>query len=144
MLHLGWIGGYKMVHACYRSLQIYCIIMQWHRYLVEKVWNVCKSNARWWQILQCSRYTHLPFRAKVFIRRVMIGGLPLGSTLKRRGLGLYSCFFCTIPLEDIMPHRFIKPIVIWDLNNGFFSQYVQNGPNDEMEILFQFLQYRGL
>ena len=26
----------------------------------------------------------------------------------------------------------------------FFSQYVQNGPNDELEILFQFLRYWGL
>ena len=26
----------------------------------------------------------------------------------------------------------------------FFARYIQNGPNDELEILFQFLQYRGL
>ena len=34
-----------------------------------------------------------------FLARVMIGGLPLGSTFNRRGLGLGTCFFFTIPLE---------------------------------------------
>ena len=57
----------------------------------------------------------LPFRAKVFIWRVTIGGSPLGSALKRRALGPDARFFHTIPLED-NTHRFIKcPIacIIW-------------------------------
>ena len=34
------------------------------------------------------------------MQKVMFGGLPLSSTLKRRGLGLGTCFFCTIQLEE--------------------------------------------
>ena len=91
----------------------------------------------------------------------MIGGLPLGSALKTRGLAFDTCFFYTVPLED-STHRFIKcPIActiwkylsdIWQVltrcclrpQQWVFSQYVQNGSNDEMEILFQFLRYWGL
>ena len=81
----------------------------------KKLWNVCKSDARWWKILQRGWHSHLPFRAKVFIWRVVIGGLPSGSALKRRELGSGTCFFCTVPLKD-STHRFIKcPIActIW-------------------------------
>ena len=66
----------------------------------RRVWNVCKSDARWWQILQHGWHSHLPFCAKVFRWRVMKGGLPFGLTLKRWGLGSDTCFFCTIPLDD--------------------------------------------
>ena len=112
MLHPGWIGGYRMVHACYMSLQTYCIIMQWHPFLgyflkqkrcgmyVSRMQGVGKYYNMVW-------HSHLLFRAKVFIWRVMIGGTPLGSALKRLGLGPSTCFFCAIPLEDIT-HRFIK------------------------------------
>ena len=135
--------------------------LSWLSSKAAKLWNVCKSDARWWKILQRGWHSYLPFRAKVFIWRVMIGGLPLGSALKRRGLGSGTCFFCTVPLED-STHRFIKcPIActiwkylseIWQVltrcylrpQQWVFSQYVQNGSNDEMEILFQFLRYWGL
>ena len=81
----------------------------------------------------------------------MIGGLPLGSALKRQRLGSGTCFFCTVPLED-STHRFIKCHVactIWKYLSDIrqvlsscylrpqqwvFSQYVQNGSNDEIEI----------
>ena len=89
----------------------------------------------------------------------MIGGLPLGSALKRQGLESCTCFFCTIPFEDI--HRLIKCHIahiiwkylldIWKVltrcylrPHWVFSQYVQNGPNDELKIFFQFLRYWGL
>ena len=125
---------------------------------VENVWNVCTSNARWWQMLQRSLHSHLSIRAKVFIWRVVISGLPLGSTLKRRGLGSSMCFFCTIPFED-NAHRFIKCSVthiIWEVlirdlasfklslfeaSTMSFCLVCSNGLNDELGILFQFLQY---
>ena len=46
--------------------------------------------------LQHGRHSHLPFHAKEFIWRVVIGGLPLGSAFKRRGLGLGTILFCTV------------------------------------------------
>ena len=78
--------------------------------------------------------------------------------LKETRTGVGTCFFCTVPLEDCT-HKFIKcPIActiwkyllnIWQVltscylrsQQWVFSQYVQNGSNDEMEILFQYLRY---
>ena len=34
--------------------------------------------------------------------------------------------------------------MLFETSTWVFSQYVQNGSNDEMEILFQFLRYWGL
>ena len=75
-------------------------LVSWLSPKAKKLWNVCKSDARWWKILQRGWHSHLPFHAKVFIWRVMIGGLPLGSALKRWRLGSSTCSFCTVPLED--------------------------------------------
>ena len=105
-------------------------------------------------------HSHLPFHAKVFIWRVMIGELPLGSALNKWWLGS-TCFFCTILLEN-NTHRFIKRLVahsiwtylskIWQVlsrcylmpQQWVFAQHVQNVPNDELEIIFRFLWYWGL
>ena len=118
-------------------------------------------KGRWWQILYRGWHFHLPFHATVFIWRVVIGGLLLRSVLKRRELGYGACFFCTIALED-NTSRFIKcPTMhiilkylfeIWQvltrcylrLQQWVFAHYVQNGSNDEMEILFQCLRCQGL
>ena len=81
--------------------------LSWLSFKKENVWNVYKSNARRWQILQRGWHSHLPFCAKVFIWRVIVVGLPLRSSLKRRWLGSSTCFFCNIPLEGCT-HRFIK------------------------------------
>ena len=96
-----------------------------------------------------------PFYAKVFIWRLMVGGLSIRSVLSKRGLGSGTCFFCTILLEDSI-HRFInRPTVhiiwkylieIWQVlshcylrpQQWVFAQDVQNDPNVELEILFQF------
>ena len=93
--------------------------------------------------------------------RVVIRGLPLGSTLGRRGLGSCTCIFCTIPLVE-NTHRFNKcPIghVIWKYlqeiqqelfscylmpKQGVFALYVQNCPNNKLGILLQCLHYWGL
>ena len=109
---LAVIRWYTLVTGHYKYI---VSSLSWLSPKAENVWNVCKSNARWWQIFQHGWHSHFQFRAKVFIWRVMIGGLPLGSSLKRRRLGSGICFFCTILLED-NTHRFIKcPIacIIW-------------------------------
>ena len=108
--------------------------LSWQSPNAENIWNVCKSNARWWQIPQRGWFSHLSFQAKVFIRRVMIDGFPSSSTLRRREVELGKRFFCTIPLEDYthkiiicpIPHIIWKylfgrcyPFVIWCFNNGF-------------------------
>ena len=90
----------------------------------------------------------------------MIGGLPLDSTLKRRGLGLGTWFFCTIPLEG-STHKFIKCHItriilkylsnIWQILTRYlrpqkwvFSQYVQNGPHEKIGDNVQISRYWGL
>ena len=57
--------------------------------------------------MQGGWHSHLAFRAKVLIWRVIIGGLLSGPSLRRRGLGLGMCCFCTSPLENNI-HKFIK------------------------------------
>ena len=99
--------------------------------------------------------------AKVFIWRVLIGGLPLGIALKRRGLAMGNCFFCTIHIED-STHQFIQCLIvcqiwsyisqIWQvlsrcylmLKHWVFAQFTQVDPKSEMEIVFLFLRYWGL
>ena len=48
MVHLGWIGNKRMMHTYYKSLQIYCIIIQWHYYLgyhiKQKICGICVSQ----------------------------------------------------------------------------------------------------
>ena len=117
MVHLGWIGGSRIVQFLLHvttniSYHHPRMSLSWLSPKAKNVWNICKSNARWWKILQ--RGWHA-FYAKVIIWRVVIGGRPFGSALKRRGLGLVTCFFCTFQLED-NTHRLNKyPIVciIW-------------------------------
>ena len=63
------------------------------------MWStICSVLARCriflWPVLQHGGHSHLPFFAKIFIRR------PLGSTLSRQGLGSGTCFFCAILFKD--------------------------------------------
>ena len=76
----------------------------------EEERKIHKSDNGWWQILQCSWRSKLPLVAKVFIWRVLTGGLPLGLALKRCGLVTSNCFFCTIQMED-NTHRFIQCLI---------------------------------
>ena len=119
-LHLGWFGGYRMVNSFYRSVQIYCIILQWHHYLCYLLKQ--KGCGMYVSRMQggCKYYNMVDIPIFHFVQRysywrVMIVGLPLGLSLKRRGLGSNTCFFYTILLEG-NTCRFIKcPItcIIW-------------------------------
>ena len=104
--------------------------------------------------LKCSWHSKLPLVAKVFIWRVLTGGLPLGLALKRRGLATSNCFFC-VQMED-NTHRFIQCLIwsyisrIWQVLSWYyltprqvFAQFTLH-PKSEMEIVFLFLRYWGL
>ena len=73
----------------------------------SKIENVSKFDARWWKMLQCCCYSQFLFLCKVCVWRVIIEGLPLGSTLNRRGLKVGTRFFCIVQLED-NKHLFIQ------------------------------------
>ena len=64
------------------------------------IWNVTQC-VKWWRwVLNAIWHSHLPFRAKVFLWRVMVGGLPLGTTLKWRHILNETCFFEIVIKED--------------------------------------------
>ena len=84
------------------NLLYHCSVesLGWLSSKAEEEWRIHKSDQGWWQILQRTWHSKLPLVAKVFIWRVLIGGLPLGIALKRRGLAIGNFFSCT--------HRFIQ------------------------------------
>ena len=84
------------------NLLYHCFVefLGWLSSKVEEEWKILKSDNGWWQILQRSWHSKLPLIEKVFIWRVLIGGLSLGLALKRRGLATGNGFFCTIQMED--------------------------------------------
>ena len=89
--------------------------LQWPSSKAEEEWKIHNSYHGWWHMLNRSWHSKLPLVAEVFIWRVLIGGLPLGIALKRRGLVMGNCFFCIVQMED-NTHRFIQcPIAcqIW-------------------------------
>ena len=87
--------------------------LQWLSSKAKEEWKIHNSDHRWWQILKRSWHSKLPLVAKVFIWRVLIGGLPLGLALKRLGITTGNCFFCTIQMED-NTHRFIHRFLYWN------------------------------
>ena len=91
------------------SILYHCSIesSQWLSSKAEQEWKVQKSDYKWRRILKRSWHSRLPLLTKVFIWRVLIGGLPLGFALKRHGLALDTCFFCIVQVEDSI-HRFIQ------------------------------------
>ena len=47
----------------------------------------------------------------------------------------YCMYNLEVLIEHLASHCYLRP------QQWVFAQYVQNGPNDGVEILFQFLQY---
>ena len=80
------------------NLLYHCFVesLGWLSSKAEEEWRIHKSDHGRWQILQRSWPSKLPTVAKVFIWSVLIGGLPLGLALKRRGLATGNCFFCIV------------------------------------------------
>ena len=87
----------------------------WLTNKVLDTWYITR-HVKWWRrVLDAGWLSHLPFRAKVFLWRAIVGGLPLAIALKRRHISNGACFFCTVVEEDAR-HRFITCAVtkaIW-------------------------------
>ena len=84
------------------NLLYHCSVdsLRWLSSKAEEEWRIHKSDQGWWQILQRAWHSKLSLVAKVFIWRILIGGLPLGIALKRRELAMGNCFFCIVQMED--------------------------------------------
>ena len=67
-------------------------------------WKIHKSDNGWRQILKHSWHSKFPLVTNVIFWRGLIGGLPLGLALKRHGLAMANCFFCSVQMEDNTLH----------------------------------------
>ena len=112
-------------------------------------------------VLQKGWCSHLSFRAKVFIWRIMVGGLPLGDALCKRKIASGFSFFCTVKGEH-SPHRFISCVVtkmVWKCINAIwmsltwvikspfkwiFAQVELGGLSPSFQIILDYLRYYGL
>ena len=115
-------------------------------------------------IVKLSWHSKVSLLAKVFIWRVLIGGLPLGLALKRRGLATSNCFFCIVQMEDRTHHcvQYLIACQIWSYISQIwqvlswcyltprpwlFAQFTQVDPKNQrwaLGIIFLFLRYWGL
>ena len=104
--------------------------------------------------------SHLPFRAKVFVWRAIIGGLTLVMDLKRRHISNGKCFFYTVVEEDAR-HRFITCSVakaIWVIISQIWASITGNiwspykwvfmedkaMPTPSYKGVFYYLRYWGM
>ena len=79
----------------------------WMEDQVRKQWGFQRPISWWQKVVRKGWHSRLPFRAKVFIWRVIIGGLPVGEALRKRNLDNGMCFWCTVVVED-NHHRFLN------------------------------------
>ena len=81
----GCLKGQMSLLQVTTNLLYHCFVesLGWLSSKVEEQWRIHKYDHGWWQILQRNWHSKLPLVAKVFIWRLLIGGLPLGLTLKR-------------------------------------------------------------
>ena len=118
--------------------EVYYKLFEDRAWLPTKVldtWYITRYVKRWHRVLDARWQSHLQFRAKVFLWRAIVGGLPLAMALKQRHISNGTCFFCMVVKEDAR-HRFItcpvaKAIWVfyylrywgmwfnWTMRNGF-------------------------
>ena len=127
----------------------------------KNTWYITR-HAKWWtRVLDARCQSHLPFRAKVFLWRVIVGGLPLAMALKRRNISNGTCFFCTVVEEDAR-HRFITcPVAkaIWVVISQIWASITGNilspfnwvfidddkgMPALSYKVVFDYLRYWGM
>ena len=94
--------------------EVYYKLFEDRAWLPTKVldtWYITRHVQWWHRVLDVGWQSHLPFRAKVFLWRVIVSGLPLAIALKRRHISNGKCFFYTV-VEDDARHRFITWLVV--------------------------------
>ena len=162
--HLDWtfVGGNNL--SMVSTNEVYHTIIGKHMWLENRVimvWSFHRPTIWWKNVLQKGWCSHLSFRAKVFIWRVMVGGLPLGDALCKRKIANGFCFFCTVEVEHSR-HRFIScPVtkMVWKFINAIcrslkgvihspfkwvFAQVELGGLSPSSQIILDYLRYYGL
>ena len=110
-MNYGLIGVYGIRRCFYNWLLIFCITARWVSWISSKAKEKWKIH-NYGHISKCSWHSKLPLVTKVFIWRVLIGGLPLGLALKWRGLAMSICFFALFKWKIV----FIVSCNIWFLS----------------------------
>ena len=77
------------------SLHVYEEYHMFHHSNILHVWYITRHAKSWRGVLDGGWQSHLPFRAKVFLWCVIVGGLPLAMALKRRHVSNGTIFFLT-------------------------------------------------
>jgi hypothetical protein len=133
----------------------------WVQSKVLDTWHITRGSEWCFRVLDAGWKSHLPFSAKVFLWRAMVGGLPLAMALKRRQISNGSCVFCTMIDEDSR-HRFISCHVaknIWLFISQLWGSLTRNIlslvqwifiegdrvlPNPAYKVVFDYLRYLGM
>ena len=133
----------------------------WVQSKVLDTWHIIRGSEWCARVLDAGWKSHLPFRAKVFLWRAMVGGLPLARALKRRHIGSGTCVFCTTIDEDSR-HRFIScPVTksiwigisqLWGSLTGnvlspFQWVFIEGDrvlPSPAYQVVFDYLRYLGM
>ena len=133
----------------------------WMEDQVRKQWGFQRPISWWQKVVRKGWHSRLPFRAKVFIWRVIVGGLPMGEALRKRNIDNGMCFWCTVVVEDNR-HRFLNcPVAkqVWGFINKVwisltgisrrpfhwvFTRVNSISSSLELQIVWDFLRYWGL
>ena len=156
-------GNGKSIYVVHTN-DVYHKLVEDRAWLENKVldtWSITR-NVKWWRrVLDVGWQSQLPFRAKVFLWRAIVGGLPLAMALKRRHISNGTCFFCTVAEEDAR-HRFITCSVakaIWVIMSQIWASITGNilspykwvfmdedkvMPTPSYKVVFYYLRYWGM
>ena len=104
------------------NLLYHCSIesLGWLSSKAEEEWRIHKYDHGWWQILLRIWHSKLPLVAKVFISRVLIGGLPYGIALKLWVIAFLALFKWRTILIDLYNVRLLVRFGVTFLKFGKF------------------------
>ena len=153
----------KSIFAVYTN-DVYHKLVEDRAWVAHKffaTWHITRDGEWWSKILDAGWKSCLPFRAKVFLWRTMVGGLPLAMALKRRNISSGTCVFCPSVDEDAT-HRFISCHVsqgiwivisqLWDSLTGnilspfqwVFIEADRVLPTPTYKVVLDYLRYLGM
>jgi hypothetical protein len=110
------ILGDRCIEVIYTNVTYHAIIDRytWLSTCLNKVCAVHKPNAWLMKVIRLGWHSRLPIKYKVFLWKVLIGGLPMGDALIIRRIANDMCFLCPLEVEHSW-HRFISCKVAKDI-----------------------------
>ena len=139
---------------CYRSQRIYCIIIAWFHYIGSQTkgrWigmyvSWIQGGRKCYNVVGIPNYyflLYLESEDQDTIRFNLGLGIshmfPLYNSIGRQYTQVYSMPYCSHHLQVFIRYLTILTCYV-NPTQQVFAQYIQNCPNDDLEILFQFLR----